>query len=338
MNTTVMAVGAEIILGLFLLLYMLTMAIDVGGGALALWARWRDHDARVGATVLRYVSPVWETSNVFLIAFFVGTAVFFPGSVPVYGPILIAPVGIAFLLMLARGMAFTLQYYVDREGWLWQGGAAVTGALVPVFLVPFLAVGDLGSRLGARDSFALMAQPLTLTLMLVAATATPAIAATFLAWFAARGGQPAVSAYLRRAAIVTGGMTVVAAVILGIVLPASAPAHATGVSRWLVGLLLALVAGGVWLWKLAQRRPGQAFLALVGTVTLSLWVWLAGQWPFLARPTLRATDALVNGSMFAALAVTLVVGLTALLPLLGLFYHLFVVRWNSAPHETVGAK
>ena len=65
MNAPFMAATAAVILNFFLLLYMLTMAIDVGGGMIALWARWRHHDEKIGATILHYVSPVWETSNVF---------------------------------------------------------------------------------------------------------------------------------------------------------------------------------------------------------------------------------------------------------------------------------
>ncbi len=340
MNTPFLAGSAYTLLGVFLALYMVTTAIDVGGGAIALWARWRGADGEIGESILHYVSPVWEVSNVFLIAFFVGTVGFFPGSVGVLGGVLFVPLANALLLMLVRGLAFTWFYYVNRRSWAAQGIAAVAGLLVPALLVPYLTASDLAGRLGAAGSQALLYQPLTLALMLVAVTSVVFIAATFLAWYAARAGEAPVAAYLRRVALWAAGPTIGAALLTGMALHLSAPAHAASAAHWWP--LLALVGGLftvqlVWLWR--GVHAGWAFVAAACEVGLSLAAWLAGQWPYLVRPALRATDALVNGPMYTALAITLAIGLALLLPLLGLFYYLFVIRWSGPPtteHATGG--
>ncbi len=331
MHTTILAGAAFALLSVFLGLYMLTTAIDVGGSVIALWARGRHHDAQIGATILHYVSPVWEVSNVFIIAYVVGMVGFFPGGVPLYGTALFVPLAAALVLMLVRGCAFTWHYYVNQQSWVAQGIAAGAGALVPVALVPFLAVADGASR-AHGDSLALLGQPLTLALMLVALTSTPFIAATFLAWYAARADDAPVAAYLRHLARRTAGPLFLAATLLGLALHQTAPAHAAATARWLPLVVGAVVLFGAqlrWLWH--GTRPGAAFGALVGAVALSLGAWLAGQWPYLARPGLTAASTLVNGPMYTALAVTIGLGMVVLLPLLAGFYYIFVVRWNHAP-------
>jgi cytochrome d ubiquinol oxidase subunit II len=331
MNSSILAGSAFILLGVFLGLYMLTTAIDVGGGLIALWARWRHHDARVGETILHYVSPVWEVSNVFIIAFIVGMVGFFPGSIAAFGTALFVPLAVALVLMLTRGFAFTWHYYINRQSWAAQTVAAGAGALVPVALVPFLALSDVAERVHG-DSLALLAQPLTLALMLVAATSVPCIAAAFLAWYATRAGDADVAGYLRHLAQRTGIPLIGAAILLGLTLHLTAPAHAAATAHWwplVVGAGMLFAASGWWL--LWGTRPGAAFLALVGTVGLSVAAWSAGQWPYLLRPSLTATAALVNGPMYTALAITIGLGMMVVLPLLGGFYYVCVIRWSRTP-------
>nr|MBA3826456.1 hypothetical protein [Ktedonobacterales bacterium] len=126
------------------------------------------------------------------------------------------------------------------------------------------------------------------------------------------------------------GPTIAAALLAGLALHLTAPAHAAGAAHWWPLLMLVSGLFAVQLaWLRRGTRAGLAFGAAAAEVCLSLGVWLAGQWPYLVRPTLRATDALVNGPMYTALAITLAVGMTLLLPLLGLFYYLFVIRWSG---------
>ena len=61
--------------------------------------------------IQRYLSPVWEVTNVFLVFFFVGMVGFFPKTAYYYGTILLVPASIAIILLAIRGSYYAFTTY-----------------------------------------------------------------------------------------------------------------------------------------------------------------------------------------------------------------------------------
>ncbi len=68
----------------------------------------------VAQLIDRYIAPVWETSNVFIVVFAILLVGFFPGGLGFFAPVLTAPLTLALLAMLVRGAAFIVAHYADR--------------------------------------------------------------------------------------------------------------------------------------------------------------------------------------------------------------------------------
>ncbi len=319
------------ILWIFLSLAAVTVGVDVGGTALAWYAR-RDRRAPAGVAELidRYVSPIWETSNVFIVAIDVVLAGFFPGAVPFFGTTLIVPLALALIAMVARAIAYIVSHYADRGVQAARTIYAASGVMTPLLLVPFLAAGDVG--ISAHSSLALLVQPLTLALMLVALTSVGSLGAALLTWFAQRAGDPGAARYLRGWAVRLAPCTVLASLLLGLAVHVTARAHAAGIGHLGLVLFLAAVLFGAHLWLLtAGRRPGLGFLALAGSVFCSFAAWQFGEWPYLARPNVTVSATVVNAAMFQALLLTLTLGLLILIPALAALYALFAFGRGETP-------
>src|SRR5689334_3705475 len=89
----------------FLFLYSLLAAIDFGAGFLFWWAGLTGRNIAARQVIMRYLSPVWETTNVFLVFFIVGLVGYFPRAAATYGVLLLVPAGIALMLLIVRGAA-----------------------------------------------------------------------------------------------------------------------------------------------------------------------------------------------------------------------------------------
>lgn len=74
------------VLWLFLYGYLIIASIDFGAGFFAFYARLTKQDHLINRLISRYLSPVWEITNVFFIFFYIGIVGFFPTQ-----PIIMAP-------------------------------------------------------------------------------------------------------------------------------------------------------------------------------------------------------------------------------------------------------
>ena len=86
-----------------LAVYAVLSAIDFGAGFYYWLAGLRPGRERVRALTLSYLSPVWETTNVFLVLFIVGMIGFFPGAVKAYATGLLLPLSLAVIVLTLRG-------------------------------------------------------------------------------------------------------------------------------------------------------------------------------------------------------------------------------------------
>src|SRR5947209_7873595 len=100
-----------IVLGLVLTSYAVLAGADFGAGILDLTSRQR---ARQRAALAHTIGPLWEANHVWLI--FAITILFsaFPAAFAALGTVMLAPLTLALLAIVVRGVAFGLQ--LDTAG------------------------------------------------------------------------------------------------------------------------------------------------------------------------------------------------------------------------------
>src|SRR5215475_2491883 len=90
------------VLGIFLFGYIIVASIDFGAGFFNAFSTVTGKQHILTKVIQRYLSPVWEVTNVFLVFFFVGIVGFFPKTAFYFGSTLLVPASIAIVLLAIR--------------------------------------------------------------------------------------------------------------------------------------------------------------------------------------------------------------------------------------------
>ena len=95
-------------------------------------------------------------------------------------------------------------------------------------------------------------------------------------------------------------------------------------------LLLALINGPIALWGVWRLHPRVTRIAVAAQVTLVLWAWAVGQWPYLVPPDITIGLAAAPNSTLTSLLVVIGIGMLLLLPSLWFLFHVFKARNPAA--------
>ncbi len=333
----------------FLFLYSVLAAIDFGAGFLFWWAGLSGSHSAVQRVIQRYLSPVWETTGVFLIFFLVGLVGYFPRAAAAFGAVLFVPLGIALVLILLRGSFFAFHHLSEKGQRLFPLIFGLSSLLIPFFLVPFLAVWDdprVVSASGAAQVSVIrvLFNPLSVALELVALSSLCYLASLFLTWYAWRAGEEQAFAYVRRLARGFVPVTLLGGVLLGAALNVFAPWHAAALAQyWPWHLLAALCLGGTWFLlgrpPRAGRAPqyGLALLLSLAQYGLIFYTYGLSHLPYLLYPSLTLSNTATDPAMFTALTATVLGGSVLLIPSLLLLYGLFLGERRKRPASKAGA-
>ncbi len=313
----------------FLQIYAALAAIDFGAGGLYLWA-WLRGDRALSDAVIQYMSPVWETTGVFLICFVVGMVAFFPGAVELYSSALLVPATVAVALLVVRGIAFTHAHHTGRPGWPTALSFGLSSLLIPVFLGPFFTVTEVGLRPGGEELHA-WTHPLTLGIAAVGLAYMGALSATFLAFWVERQGQEDVAARFARLGAIGNLLTVPTTGGLLVALQTAAPYHFGKLAAlWPMGILIgALAVASSYLVRKEGAGRALAFGGSMAGFVIFFAAYGFTRLPYLVYPTVTVDSALTSPAMFQALLATLVVGVLLVGPALGALTY-FTLRGKAA--------
>src|SRR5699024_4281004 len=132
------------VLWTFLYLYVIIASIDFGAGFFNFYSKLTGDDNIISPIISRYLSPVWETTNVFFAFFFVGIVGFDPDTAYSLGTTLLISGSIVLVLLSRRGSYYAFKSY-DRESKLsWSALYGVTGVLIPAALSIALVISEGG--------------------------------------------------------------------------------------------------------------------------------------------------------------------------------------------------
>ncbi|MEI3604927.1 cytochrome d ubiquinol oxidase subunit II [Pseudogracilibacillus sp. SE30717A] len=329
MNFSIEILGISV-LWTFLFGYIIVGSIDFGAGFFNAYNLITDKKHRLTNIIQRYLSPVWEVTNVFLVFFFVGIVGFFPKTAYYYGTTLLVPVSIAILLLAIRGSYYAFETYGARghKGYSFMYG--LSGLLLPASLSIVLTISEGGfvflvDNKPVLDYFALFINPLTWSIVLLSITAVLYISAVFLTWYAHKANDVAATNLMRKYALIWAFPTIITAGGIIYWLHFHNPEHFEHILRlsWMFVISFILFLGTVWLlWK--KRNYGFAFWLLVGQFAFAFYGYGLSHYPYLLYPYLTIYDSFTNEAMAISLIIAFVLGLGLLLPSLYLLLRLFL--------------
>ena len=318
------------VLGVFLFGYIIVASIDFGAGFFNAFSTLTGKGHILTKVIQRYLSPVWEVTNVFLVFFFVGIVGFFPKTAYYYGSTLLVPASIAIILLAIRGAYYAFTTYGGLKHKRYTILYGLTGLFIPASLSIVLTISE-GGFVTMKDSgpvldyWALFTSPLSWSIVVLSLTSVLYISAVFLTWYAQKAKDRQAANLLRKYALVWAVPAIITAAGIIVEMKNHNPEHYERLVDvwWLFGLSLIFFAGTVYL--LWQRIAyGLAFWLLVGQFTLAFLAYGISHYPYLMYPYLTIYDSFTNQAMATALVIAFIAGLCLLLPSLYLLLRLFL--------------
>ena len=213
MNLEILGIS---VLWTFLFGYILIGAIDFGAGFFNAYSLLTGKKRILTNIIQRYLSPVWEVTNVFLVFFFVGIIGFFPKTAFYYGTTLLVPVSIGIILLAIRGSYYAFETYGSRghKGYSFMYG--LSGLLLPASLSIVLTISEGGfvemvDGNPVLDYWLLFTSRLTWSIVVLSIAATLYISAVFLTWYANKARDIEATNLLRKYALIWALPTIITA-------------------------------------------------------------------------------------------------------------------------------
>lgn len=325
-----------------LLVYAVGSSIEFGAGAFYAWTRLTGREEKARAAVMRFMSPLWETTNVFLITFMVSMVAFFPGSLSYLTRAFFVAGAAGLLFLVLRGVFFTYLYLNRQQtGPLSALAFGLSGLLAPACFSLFIAIL---AGAGTASGQALMSSGLAWVIPLLTIFYLLELGGSFLAYYTAREDNDVELAnwFARAAATVTPIVLVLFGLFLSL-LSAQVPRQWEALRTFpaslvVVGAVLMLVLAARWQWR--GERYGTSLTLALFSFALLYVVGAATHLPYLveagaAAQSITVDQALVNSTMLRALLIALVTGLALILPMLIWLYRVFLFHpVNHSPDRS----
>ncbi|MFC0558949.1 cytochrome d ubiquinol oxidase subunit II [Halalkalibacter alkalisediminis] len=320
------------VLWLFLFGYVIVASIDFGAGFFnASTIVTRKHHI-VNSVIQRYLSPVWEITNVFLVFFFVGMIGFFPKTAYYFGTVLLVPISISIILLALRGSYYAFGTYGTKGHVGYTLMYGVTGVLIPASLSTALIVSQGGfireTPTGGieLDFLSLFTSPFAWSIVALSLVSVLFISASFLAYYSSVAEDIEALNLFRRYTWIWSFPTIVTAMGIIIEMKWHNPTHYEGMLSlwWLFALSLVCFIASLWLLK--KRHYGRSFIFVVLQFAIAFYAYGVSRYPYLLYPNLTIYDGFTNETMAYALITAFVFGFMLLIPSLYLVFKLFIMN------------
>lgn len=317
-------------LWIFLYGYLIVASVDFGAGFFAYYAKITKQDHVINQLIARYLSPVWEITNVFFVFFFVGVVGFFPDTAYYYGTSLLVPGSIAIILLAIRGSFYAFESYGSKQNHVYLFLYGATGLFIPASLSVALTLSEGGFIVEKNGAVSLQyldlfTSPLSWSIVGLAIVSVLFISATFLAFYASRANDQPALRLVRKYALLWGTPTIIAALTAFIFLGQHNENHYQHMMDlwWMLGLSVAffLIAIGL-LYK--GQHYGLAFTSVMLQFFFAFFAYGIGHYPYLLDPYITVQDSATHESMGIALVIAFIAGLLLLIPSLLLVMKMFL--------------
>lgn len=318
------------VLWIFLYGYLIVASIDFGAGFFAFYARLTGKDHLINRLISRYLSPVWEITNVFFVFFFVGLIGFFPDAAHYYGSSLLVPGSIAIVLLAIRGAFYAFENYGSKKNIVFLFLYGATGLLIPASLSVALVLSEGGfiretNGVVTLDYLELFTSPLAWSIVGLALTSVLFISSSFLAFYASRAEDRPALELMRGYALFWSTPTIIAAFTAFLYLSQHNERHFQNMMNlwWLLGLSVVFFLIVLWL-LYKGRRYGWMFIAVMLQFLCAFFAYGIGHYPYILDPYITVQGGATQEAMGIALVVVFIAGLLLLIPSLALVFRLFL--------------
>jgi len=310
--------------------YALAGSIDLGA---SFWRLALARNSRAWKVADRYVSPLWEAANVFLVLVAVALAGFFPGAAYAFGTVLLLPVSAVLILLALRASFLAYAHAAPDPPEVVWAVPGVTGLLLPMLLVLILPASQGGFVQGQGAQLHLelgrfLLNPGVWAYAAFGGLASLFLSAVFLADYAVSAANPAGAALFRRHALWTGPLALVAGIASVFLDPTSRWIRQQALAHWpwFAASLLAFLLAMLCL-AFAERLPWSRLAVVLVALQLALASVGYGlaHAAYLLYPQEPTSAAFSNRAMFGDLLWVVVVGLCVLTPAFVWLWRLFVL-------------
>lgn len=318
------------VLWTFLFGYIIVASIDYGAGFFNAYSIITGKEHILSSIIQRYLSPVWEVTNVFFVFFFVGIVGFFPDTAYYFGTVFLIPGSIALILLAVRGSYYAFETYGNRghKGYAFMYG--ISGLLIPASLSIVLTISEGGfvymeNGNPELDYFALFTSPLSWSIVILSIVAVLYISAVFLTWYASKTGDQKATKLMRKYTLIWAVPLIITASGIIYELSFHNEAHYERIMDlwWMFGLSFLLWLGTVYyIWK--QKRYGTAVWLTIGQFAFAFYGFGISHYPYLLYPFLTIYEGFTNRAMAISLIVAFILGFALLVPSLYLLFKLFL--------------
>ncbi|WP_182199290.1 cytochrome d ubiquinol oxidase subunit II [Paraliobacillus salinarum] len=324
------------VLWLFLYGYLIVASIDFGAGFYAYYAKVTKRDHIINQIISRYLSPVWEVTNVFLVFFFVGIVGFFPKSAYYFGSALLVPASFAIILLAIRGSFYAFENYGSKQSNIYMFLYGATGLFIPASLSVALTISEGGfiteeNGVVSLKYAELFTSPLAWSIVALAITALLFISASFLTYYASRANDEKALNLVRKWAIFWATPTIIMALTTMIALSQRNERHFNNMLDlwWVFGISIACFLVALALLYVGKHY-GVAFIAIMLQFLFAFFGYGIAKFPYLLDPYIHIEDSVTSEPMAIALIIAFIGGLLLLIPSLILLMRLFLFNADYA--------
>lgn len=324
------------VLWVFLYGYLLIGSIDFGAGFYSFYAKVTNKKHTIRKVIDRYLSPVWEVTNVFLIFFVVGLVGFFPDTAYFYGTALLVPGSIALVLLAIRGSFYAFANYGARNSNVYLFLYGITGLFIPAAFSTVLTISE-GGFIVLKDSHVelllvdLLVNPYSWIVVLLAIVSVLYISATFLTYYSQRADDKDAFELMRRFSLIWSGPTILLSFLVFLTLSTHNREHFQAMLELNWIFLLSLLSFLIALWFIFKRKNiGLAFTLVCFQFGFAFFGYGYTHLPYLLYPYLTIYENITSPEMGAALIIAFIAGLFLLIPSLYMLLKLFIFNAEYA--------
>jgi Cytochrome bd-type quinol oxidase, subunit 2 len=321
--------------------YVLFGGADFGGGVWDLLASGERREQQ-RELITRAIGPIWEANHVWLVLVVVLLFTCFPPVFATLSILLHIPLALMLIGIVLRGSAFTFRSYGsehDAEQRRWGRLFAIASLLTPVLLgisIGAIASGGVGGAMrldrarGASDFAELYVAPwLTPFSVGVGVLALALFAFLAAVYLTVEAGDERLREDFRARAL-WGALAVFVVAFVVLIIALATDTHVgPGLTRsaWAIPFHAATGVAALWaIWALWARRFRTARVAAAAQVTLILWGWVLGQYPYLIPPTVTIDAAAAPERTLNLTLWALALGAMVLFPSLAYLFRVFKGR------------
>lgn len=321
--------------------YVLFGGADFGGGVWDLFASGERRD-RQRDLITHAIGPIWEANHVWLVLVVVLLFTCFP---PVFAALSITlhiPLALMLIGIVLRGSAFTFRSYGSEHNVSqrrWGRVFAIASLATPVLLgicIGAIASDQVGrvielDHVGASADFMELYVAPWLTSFSVGVGILALALFAFLAavYLTVEASEEKLREDFRLRALYAA-LAVFAAAFAVLIIALTTDTHVgAGLTRspWAIPFHIATGIAAIWaIWALWARRFRTARIAAAAQVTLILWGWALGQYPYIVPPTLTIDAAAAPPRTLTLTLWALALGAAVLFPSLFYLFRLFKGR------------